>query len=79
MELSDALKDRNIDFVFNNDVTEFIAKKCDGKKTGARELRNIIRREIETQVVNMVISGNIPENKKLSASVKDNSIVLEFI
>lgn len=79
LELSDALKDHNIDFVFNNDVTEFIAKKCDGKKTGARELRNIIRREIETQVVNMVISGNIPENKKLSASVKDNSIVLEFI
>ena len=78
-ELSEALKARNIDFVFDDKITLFIAEKCNGTKTGARELRNIIRREIETQVVDMVISENISSSIKLSATVKDNNLVLEFV
>ena len=78
-ELSEALKARNIDFVFDDKITLFIAEKCNGTKTGARELRNIIRREIETQVVDMVISENISSSKKLYATVKDNNLILEFV
>ena len=73
-ELSDALKERNVVFKFDEDVTKYIAEKCDGTKTGARELRNIIRREIETPVVELII-----ENKTLNtivAGVNDNKLIL---
>ncbi len=75
-ELTDALKERNIDFVFDENVTEYIAKKCDGTKTGARELRNIIRREIETPVVDMIISNNA--NGKIFASILNGALSLKI-
>ena len=67
-ELADALKDRNITFSFDKSVAENIALQCDGTKTGARELRNIIRREIETPVVDMSIA-----NSSLSIIVAETS------
>jgi len=75
-ELTDALKERNIDFVFDENVTEYIAKKCDGTKTGARELRNIIRREIETPVVDMIISDNA--NGKIFATISNDALSLKI-
>ena len=53
---------------------KYIAEKCDGTKTGARELRNIIRREIETQVVDMVITNNAAN--VITATVVDGKITL---
>ncbi|MBQ8741572.1 MAG: ATP-dependent Clp protease ATP-binding subunit [Clostridia bacterium] len=74
-ELVVALKERNIKFSFEKTVTEYIAAKCDGTKTGARELRNIIRREIETPVVDMIISNNT--NDTIIASVTNDAISLK--
>lgn len=73
-ELATSLGERNICFVYADDVTEYIAKKCDGTKTGARELRNIIRREIETKVVDMIISNN--SIKQITANIVDDNITL---
>lgn len=77
-ELKTALSERNIDFIFDNNVSRYIAQKCENTKTGARELRNIIRREIETKVVDMIITENISSSRKLSAGVNNNSLVLDF-
>ena len=77
-ELKTALSERNIDFIFDDNVSKYIAQKCDNTKTGARELRNIIRREIETKVVDMIITENISSSRKLSAGVNNNSLVLDF-
>ena len=74
-ELSDALKERNINFSYDKSVTEYIAAKCDGTKTGARELRNIIRREIETPVVDMIVSDNTSDI--IFASVSSGAISLK--
>ncbi len=73
-ELTTALKERNIIFSFDNAITEYIAANCDGTKTGARELRNIIRREIETPVVDMIVSGNSTDN--IIATVANGAISL---
>ncbi len=75
-ELAVALQERNIKFNFDKDVAQYIAQKCDGTKTGARELRNIIRREIESIVVDTIISNNTI--KTLSANIKDGSITLKI-
>ena len=75
-ELAGALTERNITITFDESVTEYVAAKCDGTKTGARELRNIIRREIETPVVDMIISDSAVD--KIVATVSDGSISLKI-
>ena len=77
-ELKTALSERNIDFIFDDNVSRYIAQKCENTKTGARELRNIIRREIETKVVDMIITENISSSQKLCVCVNNNSLVLNF-
>ncbi len=75
-ELTDALKERNIVFKFDLSVTQYIADKCDGTKSGARELRNIIRREIETKVVDMIIADNLV--KEITATVTNGELQLNI-
>ena len=74
-ELTVALKERNITFTFDSDVTNYIANKCEGTRTGARELRNIIRREIESPVVDMIITDN--KINVLTAYVSENKLSLK--
>ena len=57
-ELSEALFEKNIDISFDKGVYEYVASRCAGTKTGAREIRNIIRREIEDKVVDKIINGD---------------------
>ncbi len=77
-ELSDSLLEKNITFDFDKGVCDYIASKCDGTKTGARELRNIIRREIEDKIVDMIIE-NEGGFSAVKASVKKNNIVIDAI
>ncbi len=61
-EFADSLKEKLIDFKYDDSVCKYLASKCDGIKKGARELRNLIRREIEAPVVDVIIEkgeGNI--------------------
>ncbi len=74
-ELSIALKERDILFSYDENVTKYIAQKCDGTKTGARELRNIIRREIETSVVDMIVSDNV--SKLITANVSNGNLYIK--
>ena len=56
-------------------LTKYIAEKCNGTKTGARELRNIIRREIESPVVDMIISRS--QVQKITATISDGKLILK--
>ena len=73
-ELKQALKEKLIDLEFDNSVCAYIAKKCGSGKRGAREIRNVIRREIENEIVDAVIKhgeGGI-KTIKLTAKEKIN-------
>ena len=74
-ELAEALKEKLIDVKYDGKICKYLAEKCDGKKRGARELRNLIRREIETKIVDLVIEkqeGNISE---ISISAEQDVII----
>ncbi len=61
-EFAESLKEKLITFRYDQTVCKYLADKCDGIKKGARELRNLIRREIEAPVVDLIIEkgeGNI--------------------
>ena len=74
-ELNEALKERGINFIFDSKVSKYIASKCDGTKTGARELRNIIRREIETPIVDIIVSNGVLN--EIIATTSDEKILLK--
>ena len=75
-ELKAALEEKLIKFSYTDEVCAVIAEKCSGTKTGARELRNIIRREIEDPAVDMIIDGGEGSIGILNADVSDGKITL---
>ena len=70
-ELKEALKEKLIEFSFDKKLCEYLADKCDGGKRGARELRNIIRRELESQVVDTIVNNGEGSLKAITATAKD--------
>ena len=75
-EMCTALREKGIELKYNEDVCRYIAEKCDGAKSGARELRNIIRREIENSVVDRIIDDTDGKLKSITVTLKDGKIVL---
>ncbi len=75
-ELSSALLEKNINFTYKADVCDYLAQKCDGTKTGARELRNLIRRELEDKIVDLIIN-NESTISDISAHIKNSEIILK--
>lgn len=70
-ELESALKERLIDFSYDDTVPPYLAEKCGGGKRGARELRNIIRREIENKIVDIIVDNSDKTVKSISVSADD--------
>ncbi len=65
-ELKLILAERNIEFGYDGNVCSYFAEKCDGK-SGARELRKMVRKEIEDKIIAEMI--NYPEFNYKSITV----------
>ena len=74
-ELKDSLKERLIEFSYDESVCKYLADKCGGGKRGARELRNVIRREIENKAVDIIVEKGEGNLKKLSVAA-DSEITI---
>ena len=74
-ELKNSLKERLIEFSYDESVCKYLADKCGGGKRGARELRNVIRREIENKAVDIIVENVEGNLKKLSVAA-NSEIVL---
>lgn len=75
-ELKAVFAEKHIAFSYSSAVCGAIAEKCNGTKTGARELRNVIRREIEDPAVDMIIDNGENGISMLASAVKNGNIVL---
>ena len=73
-ELKEAISEKLIDFSYHNSVCEYLAEKCDGGKRGARELRNLIRRQIEDKVVDIVVNNAEGSIQSITAACKNGEI-----
>ncbi|MBO5210387.1 MAG: ATP-dependent Clp protease ATP-binding subunit [Clostridia bacterium] len=67
-EFAESLKDKLITFSYDETVCKYLAGKCDGIKKGARELRNLIRREIEAPIVDLIIENGEGNLSAISAT-----------
>ena len=77
-ELKDSLKERLIEFSYDESVCGYLADKCGGGKRGARELRNIIRRDIENKLVDIIVDSGEGSIKKLSVTA-DREIKIDTV
>ena len=78
-DLKNALEERNIKFVFTDEVCDFVANKSFSKKFGARNMRRYIQTEIEDKLAEamiFVIKGNI---SMASVSIQDDNIKVDCI
>lgn len=70
-ELVPGLKDKGIDFVYDDSVPVFLAKKAYGSKKNARGLRDAVRREIEEKLANSIVFNQDIDIKTISVSAKN--------
>ncbi len=73
-ELRDNLSEKHIKLDYGKDVCSEIAKKANGKATGAREIRNIIRREIEGQIVDLLVENFVISS--INIAVKSGKFIV---
>ena len=71
------LKEKAITFVFDDSAVKWIAKKALGGKSGARDIRNTIRREVEDRLANALIAqGDSLSGVSLTVAEDGESLTL---
>ncbi len=74
-ELKTAMGEKLIRLYYDNKACEYIARKSEGGKRGARELRNTIRREIENRIVDIVVDNAEGGISEIFVSAEDEIII----
>lgn len=73
------LEEKQIKFTFDERACEYLAKKsCDGK-SGARDLRNTIRREVEEKIASAMIETGTMQISAMNVTSDGEKIILETI
>ena len=70
-ELVPGLKDKGIDFVYDESVSVFLAKLAYGSKKNARGLRDAVRREIEEKLANAIVFNQNTQINKISITADE--------
>ena len=70
-ELVPGLKDKGIDFVYDESVSVFLAKLAYGSKKNARGLRDAVRREIEEKLANAIVFNQNTQINKISITAEE--------
>lgn len=70
-EYIDTLKEKGILFSFDEKALEYIAKKSIGGKSGARDLRKYIRKEVEDKIASTIIDNQDISISKIFLTADD--------
>ena len=76
-ETKEALSYKGITLKYSKAVCDYLGEICQGKKSGARELRTVIRREIEDKIVDKIIGSNGVDFGEVTVSAKDNTLLVK--
>ena len=77
-EYIDSLLEKGIKFTYDEKAQNYLAEKAYGGKSGARDLRNLIRKEVEDKIASAIVDSR---NNSISAInvTADNGIKLEIL
>ena len=78
-EYVDSLKERNITLKYDDTVLSWLADHAIGGKSGARELRNLIRKKIEDQIAALLVTHYDQQVTGIAITVENDEIKLNSI
>ena len=78
-ELQQSLEEKPLRFAWTDDVPRYLAEKAEGGARGARDLRNLIRKEIEDGIASIIIDHAEENVSAISAEVADGKIELKYL
>ena len=78
-EYVDTLKEKGIKFTFDEPSRRFLAKKAYGGKSGARDLRNLIRKEVEDKIASAIVESRNGILTAVNVSSDGEKILLETL
>ncbi len=76
-EYVDALKEnKSITFVYDDKSVQWLAKSAFGGKNGARDLRNLIRKEVEDKIASLLVENGENALHGVSLTVENDRLLL---
>jgi ATPases with chaperone activity, ATP-binding subunit len=76
-EMREPLVEKMMILSYNEPALELLAKKSEGGKYGARDLRRTIRKEVEDEVANLLVKRADNPPAGINITVRDGEIVVE--
>lgn len=73
------LEEKHIKFTFDDKACEYLAEKSCSGKSGARDLRNTIRREVEEKIASAMIESGNASISAMNVTSDGEKIILESI
>ncbi len=78
-EYVDSLKEKGIAFAFDEAAQKLLAKKAYGGKSGARDLRNLIRKEVEDKIASAIVDSISNTISSIKVTADEEEIKLEVL
>lgn len=78
-EYVDSLNEKGIGLRYTDEACALLAEKSIGGKSGARDLRNNIRREVEDKIASTIVENGEASLTAIAVEVKDGAIELSLL
>ncbi len=78
-EYKEPLAEKGIKFSYNENLCKFVSDKAASGTSGARDLRNFIRKNVEDKITNEIIARRDGEIAAVNAYVENDEVKLEVI
>ena len=75
-ELQERLSEKNIGLEYSDSVIEFLAEKSFDSKAGGRNVRKVVRIELEDLITDAILSGEISEKKTGKKTEEKNILIV---
>lgn len=74
-----SLKERHITLTYDDKAARFLAEHSIGGKSGARDLRNLIRRQVEDKLASVIVSQGEGSLTAVAVTADDNGIQVQTL
>ncbi len=78
-EYTPALEEKGIRFTFDDEAVKVLAEKAFGGKSGARDLRNTIRRDVEDKIASLLVEHAGETVTGIAVSAKDGAVQVDCL
>ena len=78
-EYIDSLKEKGIAFSYDEAAQKYLAKKSYGGQSGARDLRNLIRKEVEDKIAGAIVDSRDGIITAINVTADDDKIKLDVL